>query len=296
MAWVKQSDRLWCDAEFCALSDGAQALWHRANSYLADHLLDGVLPEGALKFLSTRKRYVDELVRAGRWVWQPSGGWLAVGWQEIIQSKAQVVARRSQTLQRVRGHRNAVTNAGCNAYPGPGPGPELTEEELERVKAPRISETRSSARSDSETWIAGRDWFVTTVLNGDAAQAPDCIKWRDDYAALGRKPAAERVAAAKTASADPWVQANRRSANPGHFVKHWGRYVSGGPKMVERAPSSREQAEADQKASAASKLVKLRDEYAARIKKARDDGDTYTAEILAAERDGRLARLQTQAS
>ncbi len=129
MAWVKQSDRLWSDAKFCAMSDGAQALWHRANSYLADHLLDGELPEGALKFLSTRKRYVEELEAEGYWVRRPSGGWLAVDWQEIIRSKAQVLAARSQTLQRVRGHRNAVTNAGCNAAPGPVPGPVPKREE-----------------------------------------------------------------------------------------------------------------------------------------------------------------------
>jgi len=296
MAWVKQSDRLWSDARFCALSDGAQALWHRANSYIADHLLDGVLPEGALKFLSTRKRYVTELEQAGYWVWQPSGGWLAVGWQEIIQSKAQVLARRSQTLQRVRGHRNAVTNAGCNAAPGPGPGPELTEEELERLKAPRNSETRSSARSDSQAWIAGRDWFVQTVLGGDSTQAPDSIKWRDDYAALGRKPAAELAAAAKTASEDPWVQSNRRATNPGHFVKHWGKYASGGPRTPPTARSSAEVAEADRKALAASKLLEVRQAYAAQIKAAREQGDVYRAEILAAERDSRLSRLQAQAS
>jgi hypothetical protein len=60
--------------------------------------------------------------------------------------------------------------------------------------------------------------------------------------------------------------------------------------------SSKAQAEADQKAAAASKLVQLRTEYAAQIKAAREQGDEYRAEVLAAERDGRLARLQAQAS
>jgi hypothetical protein len=156
---------------------------------------------------------------------------------------------------------------------------------------------RERARAASDDWKVGYDWFVGAFLGGDSSQAPNVGKWRDDYATIGRKPAAERATVAKVAAVDPWVIANRGgSADPGHFVKYWGRYKAGGPKTVDRGLGSREQAEADQKASAASKLVKLRDEYAARIKQARDDGDTYTAEILAAERDGRLARLRTQAS
>lgn len=155
---------------------------------------------------------------------------------------------------------------------------------------------RENARALADDLKVGRRWFIDTLLNGDDAQAPDVEKWRSDYAKIGRKTESERAAASQTAKVDPWVVANRRSANPGHFVKHWGRYVSGGLKAVEGPRSSREQAEANQKAAAASKLVQLRDEYAARIKAARDRGDVYDAEVLAAERDGRLSRLETQAS
>jgi hypothetical protein len=159
------------------------------------------------------------------------------------------------------------------------------------------SAEREIARADSDDWIVGRLWFVAAFLGGDCTQAPDSIKWRDDYAALGRKPKTEREAVAATAGADPWVIANRGgSANPGHFVKHWGRYKAGGPKTVPRSQSSAEVAEADRRAAVASKLVQVRQEYAAQIKAAVDDGDDYTANRLTAERDHRLARLQAQAS
>ena len=148
-----------------------------------------------------------------------------------------------------------------------------------------------------QDWKVGYDWFVATFLSGDPTQAPNVGKWRDDYATLGRKPEAERATVAKVASADPWVIANRGgSADPGHFVKHWGRYKTGGQKTVARPPSSAEQAEAGRKAAAGSRLVEVQRDFARRIKAARDDGDPYTAETLAAERDLVVTRLQSQAS
>lgn len=192
MAWVKQSDRLWSDASFCALSDGAQALWHRANSYIADQLLDGELPEGALKFLSTRKRYVQELEDAGRWVRQPAGGWLAAGWQEIIQSKAQVLARRSETNQRVRSHRNGVTNNVGNTPPGPGPVPDREEAAASSLvmavsrNVTRIQPAVSAAEKVGRAWYA--ELVDKTDLDIPSAQAA--------YEFIGRQTEDERATVA----------------------------------------------------------------------------------------------------
>lgn len=155
---------------------------------------------------------------------------------------------------------------------------------------------RESAREGSDDWIVGHAWFSATVLGGDSTQAPDPTKWRDDYAALGRKPRAEREAVAKTADEDDWVRANRRAVNPGHFVKHWGRYVSGGHKTVDRPASSAEVAAAGKQAAVASQTARLQKEFAESIRAAKAAGDDYTANRLAAERDLRLSRLQAQAS
>ena len=134
MPWVKHSDKLWSDPEFDKLSDGAQALWHRADYFIADHLLDGFIPERSLKMVRARSRYVQELVTKGWWerlepgselagVRLESGGWLARGWQERIRSKAEVEKTRAETLQRVRKHRSGVTEPVSNPSPGPGPVP-----------------------------------------------------------------------------------------------------------------------------------------------------------------------------
>jgi hypothetical protein len=191
MAWVKQSDRLWSDAKFCAMSDGAQALWHRANSYLADQLLDGELPESALKFLSTRKRYVEELEREGYWVRRPSGGWLAASWQEIIQSKAQVLARRSETNQRVRAHRNAVTNGVSNTSPGPGPVPvreEAVASSLSPTPALSQNVTPFPRPAVSAAEKIGRAWYGSLVEKLDT-ELPSASA---AYDFIGKQSAEER--------------------------------------------------------------------------------------------------------
>ena len=141
MTWVKQSDTLWRDYKFTKLTDGAQALWHRANSWIADNLTDGAIAEEALKHLGSRKRYVTELEESGYWVRQPAGGWLAAGWQEIIRSKADVVASRSETKQRVSRYRNSVTNAVSNAAPDPDPVPKISSEKDQRSNALLMSQT-----------------------------------------------------------------------------------------------------------------------------------------------------------
>lgn len=226
MAWVKQSDRLWSDARFCALSDGAQALWHRANSYLADHLLDGELPEGALKFLQTRKRYVQELEESGYWIRQPSGGWLAADWQEIIQSKAQVLARRSQTLQRVRGHRNGVTNAGCNAAPGPGPGPVRS--------ADADLGSAAAAPSAHEQQIRGFK-FVASLLGRSTFDIPPVGSFAAEYGWIGSRPDSEHKRVASTVNAEEWCKANPSRVDAPHLQRSWQKYLAGPVKQIVRA-------------------------------------------------------------
>lgn len=64
-----------------------------------------------------------------------------------------------------------------------------------------------------------------------------------------------------------------------------------GSALPARKPS-KEAAEASQNAALTAKAAKIRADYSARIKQARDSGDQYTPDILAAERDQRLSRLQ----
>lgn len=158
MPWVKHSDQRWCDPEFARLSDGAQALWFRADSYTASQLLDGFLPEDALRHMRTRKRYIDELVREGWWKrleagdplagdWRSTGGWLAAGWQERMRSKVDVVATRSEAKQRVSTNRSREQKP---KFAPPDPDPvkipdpeEKKESESARAREPSKAERRN---------------------------------------------------------------------------------------------------------------------------------------------------------
>lgn len=159
MPWVKHSDQRWCDPEFARLSDGAQALWFRADSYTASQLLDGFLPENALRHMRTRKRYIDELVREGWWKrleagdplageWRSTGGWLAVGWQERMRCKVDVLANRVEAKQRVSSKRSREQNA---KFAPPDPVPVKIQEEIkeERENA-RAREAPEVERRNSE--------------------------------------------------------------------------------------------------------------------------------------------------
>lgn len=166
----------------------------------------------------------------------------------------------------------------------------------EHSEAEQSERKPRDARADAGDSKRGIDWYAAAVLSGDSTQLPDVSAWRNEYAVIGRKSAADRDAVARHITSDTWVQANRRAVDPAHFVKHWQRYAAGGRKTVGPDPSGAEAKEAGQKAAAASKVVQLRREYAEHIKRAKESGDLYTAEVLAAERDQRLARLQAQAS
>jgi hypothetical protein len=152
------------------------------------------------------------------------------------------------------------------------------------------------AREISAEAKRGIDWYTASVLSGDPTQLPDVHSWRADYAAIGRKSPADREAVSRHIAADRWVQANKRAVDPAHFVKHWQRYAAGGRKTVETEASSAEQAQAAKAASVASRAKAARDDFNARIHKAKAEGDTYTADILAAERDHVVSRIQAKAS
>lgn len=228
MPWVKQSDRQWSDAKFCAMSDGAQALWHRANSYLADQLLDGLLPESALKFLSTRKRYVEELEREGYWIRQPSGGWLAVGWQEIIPSKAKVLATRSEALQRVRSNRSREQNPKF-APPCPLPLPEREEADASSpAAAPAALVVDPSSATKGLV-------FVASLLGRNTMSVPPAGSHSREYAWIASRPESERAAVAKAVNADEWCRANPSRVDAPHLQRTWQKYLAGPVKQIARA-------------------------------------------------------------
>lgn len=161
------------------------------------------------------------------------------------------------------------------------------------------SAERAQPRDPRELSAEGRrgiDWYTAAVLHGDPTQLPDVSSWLNDYAVIGRKSPIEREAVAAHIAADRWVQANKRAIDPAHFVKHWQRYAAGGRKTVAPEASSAEQTAALKDAAAATKAKAARDEFNAQIRAAKESGDDYAANVLAAKRDEVVARIQSKAS
>lgn len=213
MPWFKVDDGYWHDVQMTSLSDGAQALWLRAGTYSAQKMLDGFIPDEALRLLRVRKRYIEELERAAVWR-RSAGGWLAVRWQENIRSRSDIEADRDKTKQRVRSHRNAVTPPVTNAAPVPGPVP---VPERERETAPPAVD-----HSEPKPRVIGLRWWSESFNSGGGAPP----MFDRAYEVIGSKPPAERALVAEHVSQSKYLRANKTLRNPDHIAKHWDRYVA----------------------------------------------------------------------
>jgi hypothetical protein len=225
MTWLRQSDTLWRDYEFTQLTDGAQALWHRANSWIADQLSDGLIPESAIRGLNTRRRYIQELEQAGYWIWQPTGGWLARGWQEIIQSKASVVAKRAEQSQRDRAKSTRQKSSSLTP-PSPSPSPFSSVNQA--------ADTETSVRLDADPYAAA---MVGRRKLGALGEFDWDHRGKHAHALsqLSRKPEAEWLKAAKVIRAQLEL-GNRRLMTPQSILDHWDTHYALGEAPGQRKP------------------------------------------------------------
>jgi hypothetical protein len=132
MSWFKVDDGFLTHPKVYGIKSGPLALWLRAGCWCAGELTDGCIPARALRGLDAKPAHVKELVDRG--LWDPAGdGFQFHDWLDYQPSREQVLKTRNETLQRVRKHRNAVTNAVVTPAPVPVPVPE--PKELESVRA-----------------------------------------------------------------------------------------------------------------------------------------------------------------
>lgn len=118
MTWVKLDDALTEHPKIVALSDPAFALWIASLAYCNRNLTDGFVPSavgiGQLRYCEGNTTpAIRELERAGLWV-PTTGGWAVHDYLDYQPSRSDVALQREQTAERVRRHRNAVTNADGN--------------------------------------------------------------------------------------------------------------------------------------------------------------------------------------
>ena len=184
MAWVRLDDGFTEHPKVLKAGPLGLAMQVAAIAYCNRNLTDGFVPRQAASRLldfsglgmrmwagdmvgggedATWELVVEDLESAGLWDCV-DGGWLIHDYLEYQPSKADVLAERKKTKERVTRWRernaatNAVGNANCNAapLPDPLPDPELKKEQEKRVeaspKAPRSAGSRLTIENLPEDW------------------------------------------------------------------------------------------------------------------------------------------------
>lgn len=189
------------------------------------------------------------------------------------------ITERHAATETSRDHHSLL----CSALPSSA---DLTSAALRSESAHETDQSAIQVRSD----IAGFN-FVASLLGRDSFSVAPLGSFLSQYTWIGSRPAEERQTVAAAVNADPWCLANPQEVDAPHLQRRWQRYLRGPAKPVERKlePSAQER-------TVSAKLVKVRAEYAALIKAAREARDDYSVTVLEAERDLRLSKIQAQAS
>lgn len=117
MTWFKVDDQLAFNMKVLSAGNAAMGLWVRAGSWSAAQLSDGVVPAPIVAALGGTPDDAAALVEAGLWH-EDDGGWRFHDWAEYQPTRAQVLAERAATRERVAKHR--AKRGGNDGGNGPG--------------------------------------------------------------------------------------------------------------------------------------------------------------------------------
>jgi hypothetical protein len=201
--------------------------------------------------------------------------------------------------------------------PVTGPSPEITERPERHATITLCSAVLPSADpllTIAELSELSGNGLATWVLN-EHARRYYALRTRPP-GRLDREEMAGKLAAWVEGASASYRLSNRdlaakiltglfasEKAGKGHFSLSWAVQspeefcgLPDGSALPPSRAASKEAAAADQNAAIASQTARLKKEFAESIRRAKELGDEYSAEVLAAERDMRLSRLQAQAS
>lgn len=158
MSWFKVDDAFDMHPKVLSAGNAAAGLWLRGGSYCARNLTDGFVPHDVAKLYGTPQQ-IAALLRVGLWV-RVSGGYEMHQYLERNPSRAEVLAERKKTAERVarwkERQKNAETNGVGNGVSNGPPDPT------------RPDPTRSSTSRDLDTGPtdinAGRSRLVDQAL------------------------------------------------------------------------------------------------------------------------------------
>lgn len=160
MTWFKVDDHFALHPKAIEAGNAALGLWVRAGAWCAGNLTDGCLPAAMLAPLGGRKRDAERLVRARLWG-EIEGGYQFLDWSDWQPTKAQVIARREKTKEKVaewrsRNASNPVTNRVGNQGGNPAPDPTRPDPTSITTTGEGISRTER-ARRLPEDWQPNAD-------------------------------------------------------------------------------------------------------------------------------------------
>jgi hypothetical protein len=200
--WFKVDDGFWSHPKTLQLSDGAVALWLRSGSWSMHHLTDGHIPPHALRILSAKPRFVNELTTVSLW-FQTKDGYQFHDWETYQPTREHVEADRHAAAERKRKsreksqRRSGVTDGGVTEGVTPTPTrpdptrPTSTSTDVDvkpRKRGSRIPEP-FIVDGQMRAWAAGRvpgvdvDASTEKFVNYWRAKTRDATKldWRGTW-------------------------------------------------------------------------------------------------------------------
>lgn len=275
MTWFVVDDSFHAHPKTMSLSMEAIGVWVRAGSWCGQYLTDGAFPRHVFAAWQAPPRAAAELVAARLWH-VTEGGWQFHDWSDWQLTRKQVLARREKdnkrkaagrtTQKRVRlSARNPSGIRTESSGPSPSPSPLLSSSENSLTLATTTNSPSFAPENDQSgggsielgpkgTEHEGYRWLHETLGTFPA----DLASWRADYAAIGAKPAAERLQVARNVQATAWLMEKRSRATPGHLRKHWASFLEGPRNFDQPKPivamDFKSQREAAQKAYTKSRL------------------------------------------
>lgn len=241
MSWFKVDDGFLTHPKVFGIKPGPLALWLRAGLWCAKELTDGVMSARAVKALEAKPAHIQELVERG--LWEPHGdGFRIHNFLKYQPSRDQVLKTRNETLQRVRKHRNAVTNADVTPAPGPVPVPVKISSVNQDAETETSVPALKPVAPASPAGRASRLIFEATTVHWE----PMASKWRNALIVLGGKPDSEWRLAAPVLRAEALKPKLARAVlNPEHILAHWSSHYS-----IGQAPGGRDKIAANDTAAA----------------------------------------------
>lgn len=257
MSWFKFDDGFHSHPKVQALFEGpcpgdAIALFTISGSWCSKELTDGVVPLGFVRRSGLHKDASAELVRVRLFDACEDGSFRVHNYLKYNPSRAQVLAEREKTKQRVTRHRNGGSNGVTNTVtegvsqavhqendgvstlaPVPDPVPNSLPDKNSYPTAAEPSYAPASAREsggaldvDPEA-LRGSRWLYEALGGHHAYDAGVHSKHRHALTQLARKPATELAAARAALDRERMKPGVLDMLKPQHLIDHWHLYGQG---------------------------------------------------------------------